>query len=381
MRILIVFGTRPEAVKLAPLIHDLRQRPGADVEVCLTGQHREMVTQVVSFFGVDVDHDLEIMRPNQTLSDVAARTLTGVDRILESRRPDWVIVQGDTSTCLATALAAFHRKVRVAHVEAGLRSGDPHAPFPEEMNRVLTTPIASLHLAPTSRAKANLRAERVPEDRIRVVGNTGIDALLLAVQTLRDRGLDATYGARFPFLRPSRPLVLVTGHRRESFGQPFEELCEAIRDVATGDDVDVVYPVHLNPNVREPVFRILSGLSNVHLVEPVEYPALVWLAQRSRFILTDSGGIQEEASALGKPVLVMRDVTERQESVEAGVSRLVGTSREVIREACNSLLRDEATYARMARRVDLYGDGKASARIGDALGLPPSGASREWAAA
>ncbi|WP_242355666.1 non-hydrolyzing UDP-N-acetylglucosamine 2-epimerase [Anaeromyxobacter sp. SG64] len=380
MRILIVFGTRPEAVKLAPLVHDLRQRPGAHVEVCLTGQHREMVTQVVSFFGVDVDHDLEIMRTNQTLSDVAARTLTGVDRLLESRRPDWVVVQGDTTTCFATALAAFHRKVRVAHVEAGLRSGDRWAPYPEEMNRVLTARLADLHLAPTARAKASLLAEGIPEDRIRVVGNTGIDALLLAVETLREKGLDEMYAARFP-LRAERPLVLVTGHRRESFGRPFEELCEAIRDVASANDVEILYPVHLNPNVREPVFRILSGLPNVHLVEPVEYPALVWLARRSRFILTDSGGIQEEASALGKPVLVMRDVTERQESVEAGVSRLVGTSREVIREACTSLLRDGAAYARMARRVDLYGDGRASARIGDALGLSPSGVPAEWAAA
>jgi UDP-N-acetylglucosamine 2-epimerase (non-hydrolysing) len=375
MKVLVVFGTRPEAVKLAPVIQELRRRDGASVEVCLTGQHREMVAQVVSFFGIPVDHDLDVMRPDQSLSEVAARTLAGVDRLLRDRRPDWVVVQGDTSTCFATALAAFHRRVAVAHVEAGLRSGDRLAPFPEEMNRVLTGRVADLHLAPTSRARDNLRAEGVPESRIRTVGNTGIDALFVALGILDAQGGAPVLGAR---LDPSRPLVLVTGHRRESFGAPFEELCGAIRDVATANPVEVVYPVHLNPNVRAPVFRILSGLPNVHLVEPVDYPTLLWLARRSRFILTDSGGIQEEASALGKPVLVMRDVTERQESVEAGISRLVGTSRAVIRDACTAVLRDEAVYRRMARRVDLYGDGRASARIADALGLGLSGVPMEW---
>jgi UDP-N-acetylglucosamine 2-epimerase (non-hydrolysing) len=378
MDLLVVFGTRPEAVKLAPVVHDLRRRPDARVEVCLTGQHRQMVEPVLSFFGIAPHHDLDVMRPDQSLADVSARTLAGVDRVLRGRRPDWVIVQGDTATCFAAALAAFYRRVPVAHVEAGLRSFDLAAPFPEEANRVLTAPIATLHLAPTPRARANLRREGVPARRIRLVGNTGIDALFLALETLEARGLGPALQARFPFVDAGRPLVLVTGHRRESFGAPFEELCLAIRDVATAHPVEIVYPVHLNPHVREPVFRILSGLANVHLVDPVDYPTLVWLARASRFILTDSGGLQEEASALGKPVLVMRDVTERQESVDAGISRLVGTSRRRIRDACAVLLEDAAAHAAMARRVDLYGDGRASARIAAALGVGAPRLAPEW---
>jgi len=296
--------------------------------------------------------------------------LAGLDGVLTDFEPDWTIVQGDTTTAFAAALASFHRRVRVAHVEAGLRSFDRFRPFPEEMNRVLTGAVADLHFCPTPRARENLLAERVAPERIHVVGNTVIDALHLALDRLRGDDLVArSLATSFPTLRLDRPFILVTGHRRESFGKPFEDLCLAIRDVATTEDVQFVYPVHLNPNVRRPVFEILRGLDNVHLGEPVGYPELIWMAQQCRFILTDSGGIQEEAAALGKPVLVMRDVTERRESVDAGVSRLLGTQREVIRDWTLRLLRDEATYGRMARKVDVYGDGHASERIADALGL------------
>ncbi len=369
-KLLVVLGTRPEAIKLAPVIHELRARPSATTRVCLTGQHREMVANVLEFFELRGDVDLEVMQPNQSLNGLAARAFTGLDRVLADFAPDWTIVQGDTTTAFAAALASFHRQVKVAHVEAGLRSFDRFKPFPEEVNRVMTSAVADLHFCPTAGARANLLAERVPEDRIHVVGNTVIDALHLAIERLRaDPGVAGSVSRSFPRLRLDRPFVLVTGHRRESFGKPFEALCRAIRDVATGDAVQFVYPVHLNPNVRRPVFEILGGVEDVHLGEPVGYPELVWLLEHCRFVLTDSGGIQEEAAALGKPVLVMRDVTERRESVDAGVSRLVGTRPEAIVEWSLRLLRDEATYRQMARKVDVYGDGQARGRIADALGL------------
>lgn len=369
-KILVVLGTRPEAIKLAPVIRELRRRPGARTRVCLTGQHREMVSGILDFFGVQADMDLEIMQPNQSLSGLAARALAGLDPVLVDFAPDWTVVQGDTTTAFAAALASFHRRVKVAHVEAGLRSFDRARPFPEEVNRVMTAVVTDLHFCPTARARENLLAERVPAERIMVVGNTVIDALHVALERLETfDGVHRSLAASFPGLRRQRPFVLVTGHRRESFGRPFEDLCRAIRDVAEAEDVQFVYPVHLNPNVRRPVFEILGGVRNVHLGEPVGYPELVTLARDCRLILTDSGGIQEEAAALGKPVLVMREVTERRESVDAGVSRLVGTSREVIRDWTLRLLRDDATYRQMARKVDVYGDGLASARIADALGL------------
>ncbi len=369
-KILVVLGTRPEAIKLAPVIRELRDRPGAVTRVCLTGQHRDMVESVLSFFEVEGDVDLEVMQPDQSLSGLAARALSGLDAVIAAFSPDWTIVQGDTTTAFAAALASFHRRVRVAHVEAGLRSFDRSRPFPEEVNRVMLTALADLHFCPTPRAGENLLAERVPAERIRVVGNTVVDALHLALERLRHSDTAAPSVARsFPRLRQDRPFILVTGHRRESFGKPFEDLCLAIREVARAEGVQFVYPVHLNPNVRRPVFEILQDVEHVHLGEPVGYPELVWLAQRCRFVLTDSGGIQEEAAALGKPVLVMRDVTERRESVDAGVSRLVGTDREVIREWTLRLLRDEGAYRRMARKVDVYGDGGAAGRIADALEL------------
>jgi len=372
-RLLVVLGTRPEAIKLAPVIHELRARPGARTFVVLTGQHREMAAAVLSFFRVTVDRDLEIMQPNQTLNGLASRALAGLEGVLADVSPDWTIVQGDTTTAFAAALASFHRRVKVAHVEAGLRSFDKLRPFPEEVNRVMTAVVTDLHFCPTAAARENLLAERVPAERVQVVGNTVIDALRLALDEVRDNEAVArSVSASFPKLEQGRPFVLVTGHRRESFGQPFEDLCCAIRDVARAEDVQFVYPVHLNPNVRRPVFEILGGEPNVHLAEPIGYPELVWLAEHCRFILTDSGGIQEEAAALGKPVLVMRDVTERRESVDAGVSRLVGTAPDVIRTWCLRLLRDDAAYRQMARKVDVYGDGFASPRIADALGLAPA---------
>ena len=371
-RILVVLGTRPEAIKLAPVIRELRARPDTRTSVCLTGQHRDMVSAILSFFEIDVDADLELMQPDQSLSGLASRALAGLDEIIAGLSPDWTIVQGDTTTAFAAALASFHRRVRVAHVEAGLRSFDRSSPFPEEVNRLMTAAVADLHFCPTARASENLVAERIPRERIRVVGNTVIDALYLALERLGGGDLAArSLAGSFPGLQLDRPFVLVTGHRRESFGKPFEDICLAIRDVARAEDIQFVYPVHLNPNVRRPVFEILRGLDNVHLGEPVGYPELVWLAQRCRFVLTDSGGIQEEAAALGKPVLVMRDVTERGESIDAGVSRLVGTSRAVIREWTLRLLRDDATYRRMARKLNVYGDGCASQRIADGLGLAP----------
>jgi UDP-N-acetylglucosamine 2-epimerase (non-hydrolysing) len=372
-KILVVLGTRPEAIKLAPVILALRRLDGVETRVCLTGQHREMIASVLSFFAIAPDQDLGLMQPAQTLNGLAARALAGLDAVLAELAPDWTIVQGDTTTALAAAIASFHRRVKVAHVEAGLRSFDRARPFPEEANRVLIAGVTDLHLCPTAGARENLLAERIPPERALVVGNTVIDALHLALERLGGGEAAArALHAGFPRLDLDRPFVLVTGHRRESFGAPFEELCRTIRDVSEREDVQFVYPVHLNPEVRRPVFEILGGAPNVHLGEPVGYPELVWLARRCRFVLTDSGGIQEEAAALGKPVLVMRDVTERRESVDAGVSRLVGTRREVIEEWTLRLLRDEVAYRQMARKVDVYGDGHASARICAALGVAPA---------
>lgn len=375
--ILVVLGTRPEAIKLAPVILALRDRPGTDVRVCSTGQHREMVAGVLSFFGVAPDRDLEVMQQDQSLNGLAARALAGLDGVLGELVPAWTVVQGDTTTAFVAALASFHRGVPVAHVEAGLRSFDRARPFPEEVNRVLTAAVADLHFCPTAAARDNLLAERVAPARVQVVGNTVVDALHLALARLGDGApVVGALRAAFPRLDLDRPFVLVTGHRRESFGPPFEELCRALRDVAEEGDVQLVYPVHLNPNVRRPVFELLDGAPNVHLGAPVGYPELVWLARRCRFILTDSGGIQEEAAALGKPVLVMRDVTERRESVDAGVSRLVGTRRAAIREWALRLLRDDLVYRQMARRLDVYGDGHASERIVSALQAGAAGPDR-----
>lgn len=362
-KILFVYGTRPEAIKMAPLIKEFQKHPDRfSVEVCLTGQHRQMLDQVNSFFEIRADYDLDLMKPNQSLFDVTARCIQGMEPVLEMSRPDLVFVQGDTTTVLAGALAAFYKKVPVAHLEAGLRSGNMHSPFPEEMNRKLAGQIAEWHFAPTPGAAENLRRDGIARN-VHVVGNTVIDGLHLGLNLIRSRG-DAQYAEFFKFLDPSRRIILITGHRRESFGDGFENICGAIREIASRyPGVQLVYPVHLNPNVREPVNRLLRGLPNVHLIEPLDYPHLIWLMERSYFVLTDSGGIQEEAPALAKPVLVMREVTERMEGVHAGTARLVGTRKDSILEAATILLEDTAAYDSMAKAVNPYGDGRTSERI------------------
>lgn len=366
MRILFFFGTRPEAIKLAPLIRELRQDAECfDVRVCVSAQHREMLDQVLDFFEIQPDYDFNIMKSNQDLFDITVNALKGLKSVLSECVPDWLVVQGDTTSTFVGALAAFYAQAPVAHVEAGLRSFRKDAPFPEEMNRVLTARLADLHFAPTEKARKNLLRESVPDEDVFVVGNTGIDALFWC----RDRVASLPRSA-FPELESvpwDRPILLVTAHRRESFGAPFRGLCEALRELALSEDVSIVYPVHRNPNVRRPVFQWLEGIPNVHLLDPLDYPALVRLMDRSRLILTDSGGIQEEAPSLGKPVLVLREVTERTEGVEAGTARLVGTDPRRILGEVRRLLKDPQAYEAMARAVNPYGDGKASQRIKDIL--------------
>jgi UDP-N-acetylglucosamine 2-epimerase (non-hydrolysing) len=368
-RVLSVVGTRPEAIKMAPLIKRLAADPRFEARVCVTGQHRHMLDTALADFDVRPDDDLDIMRPDQRLTDIAAATLTGLAPVLDAFRPDRVLVQGDTTTTLAASLAAFYHRIPVAHVEAGLRTGDMRAPWPEEGNRKLTTDLADLHFAPTATSRRNLLAEGVRPEAIVVTGNTVIDALLLTrARIAADPALRARLEARFPALDPGSRLVLVTGHRRENFGPGFESICEALAALARRfADIQILYPVHLNPNVREPVFRILGGIVNILLIEPVEYLPFVHLMDRSSLIITDSGGVQEEAPSLGKPVLVMRAVTERPEAVEAGTVRLVGTDRARIVAEASRLLTDPAAHERMSRAVNPYGDGHASERIIAAL--------------
>lgn len=363
-RIMVVFGTRPEAIKMAPVVAALKATPGVETLVCVTAQHRQMLDQVLDLFGLVPDDDLDLMAPGQSLPDLFGRILTGMTTVLETRRPDLVLVHGDTSTTLATALAAFYARVPVGHVEAGLRTGDLQAPWPEEANRRLTAPITALHFAPTARSRDNLLAENLPAGSIHVTGNTVIDALLAVVGRIEaEPELAASLAARFPFLDPGKRLVLVTGHRRENFGKGFEQMCLAIRDLAERDDTQVLYPVHLNPQVQAPVKRILGDVTGVVLVEPQDYLPFVYLMTRAHLILTDSGGIQEEAPSLGKPVLVMRDTTERPEAVDAGTVRLVGTDRARIVAEATRLLDDADAHAAMARAHNPYGDGRAAARI------------------
>ena len=366
-KVLFIFGTRPEAIKMAPLILELRSRPAHfDVEVCVTGQHREMLDQVTSFFGIEPEYDLDIMTSGQSLFDITAGVITGLEGVLKRSRPDLIFVQGDTTTAFVGSLAGYYQRVDVAHLEAGLRSGDKHSPYPEEMNRQLAGRLADLHFAPTETAAQNLQREGLKAN-IWQVGNTVIDALFSGLELIKARG-DEAFLQTFSFLNPARKTVLVTGHRRESFGKPFEDICHALLDVVQRfDDVEVVYPVHLNPNVREPVNRILRNSDRIHLIEPLSYPELIWLMDRCHLVLTDSGGIQEEAPSLGKPVLVMREVTERVEGVAAGTALLVGRDRDKIIELVSLLLTDEDVYRRMSRAVNPYGDGKTSMRIADIL--------------
>ena len=368
MRVLNVFGTRPEAIKMAPVVRALAQAPGIECRVCVTAQHRQMLDQVLALFDIVPDHDLDVMRLGQDLAHITQAVLTGVAAVVADERPDRILVHGDTTTTLAAALAGYYAKVPVGHVEAGLRTGDRYAPFPEEINRRLTDAICDLHFAPTAAAADNLAREGISGDGVSVTGNTVIDALLHIVEKLRTNpAIDGEMGARFPFLESERRMVLVTGHRRENFGDGFERICRALARIAERDDVEVVYPVHLNPNVQAPVHRLLGGKANVHLLEPLDYLPFVHLMDRAYIVVTDSGGIQEEAPSLGKPVLVMRDVTERPEAVAAGAVRLVGTDTDTIVGATATLLDDPREYVTMSRAHNPYGDGRASQRIADYL--------------
>lgn len=367
-KVMVVFGTRPEAIKMAPVVQALQAHPGLTPQVVVTAQHRQMLDQVLELFGLVPDEDLDLMAPSQTLPDLFARILTGMSRVLAHRKPDLVLVHGDTSTTLATALAAFYARIPVAHVEAGLRTGDLTAPWPEEANRRLTAPLSALHFAPTAAARDNLIAEGIAAGNIHVTGNTVIDALLEVVARIeQDPALRSGLDAMFPFLQPDHRIVLVTGHRRENFGAGMENIAHALADIAAARDVQVVYPVHLNPSVQEPMRRLLGDTPRVHLIEPLDYLPFVHLMSRAHLIITDSGGIQEEAPSLGKPVLVMRDTTERPEAVEAGTVRLVGTDRGRIVAESIRLLDDGGAHAAMARAHNPYGDGRAAARIVDTI--------------
>ena len=349
---------------MAPLVKALEQETAIDSRVCVTGQHREMLYQVLDLFEIKPDHDLEVMRKQQDLTGITAGVLTGLRDVLEAEQPDRVLVHGDTTTTLAGSLAAYYARVPVAHVEAGLRTGDIYSPWPEELNRKLTGGIADLHFAPTERAREALLAEAVNRNDVVVTGNTVIDALLdVARRIQEDRTLYQDLAARFPFLDPEKRLILVTGHRRESFGEGFRRICQALGDLAERDDVQIVYPVHLNPNVQEPVRQTLSDRGNVHLIDPQDYLPFVFLMTRAYLIITDSGGVQEEAPSLGKPVLVMRDTTERPEALEAGTVHLVGTDRARIVESASQLLDSEEAYKQMSYAHNPYGDGVACERI------------------
>ncbi len=373
MRILFVFGTRPEAIKLAPLIAEMRSQPHLDIRTCVTAQHRQMLDQALSIFGITPDVDLDLMRPGQDLPALTSQLVPAVYRVIEGTAPDWVIVQGDTTTTLMAALAAFYARVRVAHVEAGLRSGSLDAPWPEELNRKLTSSIAALHFAPTVGARDNLLREGVRAESVFVTGNTIIDAVARIAKTIHsDNALRERLDREVAFLDSGRPLILVTGHRRESFGPGLESICRALARLAREENVDVVYPVHLNPNVQEPVRRILGTSDRIHLIDPVDYVTFVYLMMRSRLILTDSGGVQEEAPFLSKPVLVMRETTERPEAIRAGVARLVGTSEEAIVAETKRLLHDAAHYASMSTGASPFGDGDASRRIVAAFSIHQS---------
>lgn len=366
--VLTVFGTRPECIKLAPVIKEL-ERQGISHKVCVTGQHREMLDPFLSFFDIGVDEDLQVMRPDQDLYHVTTETLLRLREVLRAERPEVVLVQGDTTTAFAAALAAFYERLPVAHVEAGLRTGRRYSPFPEEMNRRLVDGLATWCFAPTERAREHLLREGVPEEQIRVTGNTVVDALLTILEDERFRALEP------PLACPDgHRLVLVTAHRRESFGEGIERICRALLHIVESyEDVEIVYPVHLNPHVQEPVRRLLGGAQRVHLLEPLGYLPLLKLMERAYLVLTDSGGIQEEAPTLRVPVLVLRETTERPEGLQAGVAKLVGTETERIVRETRRLLEDRAAHAAMACGVNPYGDGRAAKRIVQALCTPPRG--------
>jgi UDP-N-acetylglucosamine 2-epimerase (non-hydrolysing) len=366
MDILVVFGTRPEAIKMVSVVKALQSSKKLNVKVCVTAQHRQMLDQVLELFDIKPDFDLDLMVPGQDLTDITCNVLHGMKVIFNKWRPDWVLVHGDTTTTLATSLASYYEKISVAHVEAGLRTGNIYSPWPEEMNRRIAGAISILHFSPTVTAKNNLLLEGVDENRIHVTGNTVIDALLEVVQRLRtDNNTVKMLEKKFSFLDGTKKLILVTGHRRENFGSGFESICKALNEITQRNDIEVVYPVHLNPNVQEPVNRILGKNKNVHLIEPLDYLPFIYLMDRAHIILTDSGGIQEEAPSLGKPVLVMRDTTERPEAVEAGTVKLVGTGDKKIVDEIEALIKDDEAYKRMSKAHNPYGDGQASKRIAE----------------
>ncbi|WP_372836497.1 non-hydrolyzing UDP-N-acetylglucosamine 2-epimerase [Pontibacterium sp.] len=364
-KVLTVFGTRPEAIKMAPLVHALKADDRFESAVCVTAQHRDMLDQVLALFKITPEFDLDIMKPGQNLNEVTSRILTGMKPILESYKPDVVLVHGDTATTFAVSLAAYYEQIQVGHVEAGLRTGDLYSPWPEEANRKLTGVLTNYHFAPTDTSRNNLLRENIDGENITVTGNTVIDALFWVRDKIqKDTSLKAQYQKDFPFTLSGKKTVLVTGHRRESFGDGFERICLALKQIALKHpDSQIIYPVHLNPNVQEPVMRLLKDVDNIHLIKPLDYLPFVYLMTTSHLILTDSGGIQEEAPSLGKPVLVMRDTTERPEAVQAGTVKLVGTDVETIISEVDLLLSDNQAYEDMSRAHNPYGDGKAAEKI------------------
>ena len=364
MKVLCVFGTRPEAIKMAPVVLALQESRDIEVCVCVTAQHREMLDQVLQLFDIVPAFDLNIMKPGQSLNGIVSSVLSDLEPVFEDFAPHLVLVHGDTSTTLAASLAAYHKQIRVGHVEAGLRTGNLYSPFPEEANRKLTSALVDIHFAPTDSAALNLQNEGVDPANILVTGNTVIDALLSAKGRVdQDASIAEGLASRFPFLDDNKRVILVTGHRRESFGDGFERICDALIQLDAIPDVEIVYPVHLNPNVQEPVYRRLANTNNVNLIDPQDYLPFVYLLMRSHIVLTDSGGIQEEAPSLGKPVLVMRETTERPEAVEAGTVELVGTNAELIVTKIRTLLEDAKAYRRMSQAHNPYGDGEAARRI------------------
>ncbi len=375
-KILAVFGTRPEAIKMAPLVKALQSHQDIHCFVCVTAQHREMLDQVLDLFEIQADFDLDIMKATQGLSHITAEVLLRLEPVLNELQPDRVLVHGDTSTTMAATLAAYYQKIPVAHIEAGLRTGNIYAPWPEEINRKITSTIADLHFAPTRLSQSNLLKENVAPDKIYVTGNTVIDALLNVVDKIQSNAeLQQQLSNLFPFLDNSKKMILVTGHRRENFGQGFEQICQAIATIARLEDVQIVYPVHLNPQVQEPVNRYLNNIDNIYLLAPQDYLPFIYLMEKAHIILTDSGGVQEEAPSLGKPVLVMRDTTERPEAVEAGTVKLVGSDTTRIVEAVSKLINDPAEFDKMSMAHNPYGDGKAAQRIVDILAASSSGKS------
>jgi len=366
IRNLIIFGTRPEAIKMAPLVKMFHEHNDTfDTKVCITAQHREMLDQVLEFFKIQPDFDMNLMRPGQNLFSLTGDIISGLKEILEVFKPEYVFVHGDTTTTMAASIAAFYYGAKVCHIEAGLRTFDKGAPFPEEMNRSIVGRIAEFHFAPTISAKNNLLKENVPEDQILVTGNTVIDALEMSVTKLRSSHFkDDEIEKLKSLIKPNKKIVLVTGHRRENHGQGFIDICNALVDLGReNENIQIVYPVHLNPNVQKPVYEILRNFDNIYLIPPLSYPSFVWLMDRSHLIITDSGGVQEEAPSLGKPVLVMRETTERPEAVEAGTVILTGTDRVKIFKEAHLLLNDENSYNEMSLRHNPYGDGQACSRI------------------